>query len=698
MPRIPRPARSVVLGLTLAALLGHAAAYAFLCDDAFISFRYAVHLAEGQGLVFNAGFERVEGYTNFLWVLLLAAGRAAGVRPEVASLALSLAATIGLWALVAAWSWRSRNVDTPEAWIAVWPPLFLALSRSVAVWSTGGLETRLFEGLVVAGTLKGLLDLERDRAGLPARAPWSGLLLGLAALTRPDGVLIGVSVLAGCAACAWRDGAWSRRAWIARTAAFAIPVAAHLAFRIVYYGAWVPNTYAAKIGGKTWWEAGVAYVGAFTLEYAAFLWIPLVGLAVAAHRRERTLAVPAVFAAAVVPHALYVVAIGGDHFEYRPLGLIFPFAALLTGDGLAVLVRRGRPRLAAAAACAVLAGLVWLPTRSHLEFPRDRYRSAFPGASFEDGAAERFLDPFSDPLLSLPVLRRWPEAHRALLRASTARMIGIRQEEHALFLESIRPQGTRLAQLIAGGEVPSDLFVALSCVGAVPYDSGLRTLDRLGLTDAVVARMAARLTRRSMGHDVRDTAGYEREVGVDLSALRAARVLFDGDDPDLLPAVTRVVQAGGSLAAVRVGGDAWLVGTPAQGFGALRAKFPGAQAFDFADPAALDAFADLAIASLRSDDPATTLARAQALLLRGRYAEARPLFERVVLAVPDQMTPWRGLAGARAATGDLDGARAAVARGSELAHRRGAEEAEAAFGKLADRLASPAPQAPPSIR
>ena len=38
-------------------------------------------------------------------------------------------------------------------------------------------------------------------------------------------------------------------------------------------------------------------------------------------------------AAAVLPHALYVVAIGGDHFEFRPFDLCFPFAFLLLADG-----------------------------------------------------------------------------------------------------------------------------------------------------------------------------------------------------------------------------------------------------------------------------------------------------------------------------------------------------------------------------
>jgi hypothetical protein len=44
----------------------------FTIDDAFISFRYSEHLANGFGLVWNIGQAPVEGYTNFLWVLIIA--------------------------------------------------------------------------------------------------------------------------------------------------------------------------------------------------------------------------------------------------------------------------------------------------------------------------------------------------------------------------------------------------------------------------------------------------------------------------------------------------------------------------------------------------------------------------------------------------------------------------------------------------
>ena len=63
----------------------------FLCDDAFISFRYVRNLLAGHGLVFNPG-EYVEGYTNFLWILELAAiWGIFGIRPEHAAPWLSVA-------------------------------------------------------------------------------------------------------------------------------------------------------------------------------------------------------------------------------------------------------------------------------------------------------------------------------------------------------------------------------------------------------------------------------------------------------------------------------------------------------------------------------------------------------------------------------------------------------------------------------
>src|SRR5262249_51597579 len=61
--------------------LGHVVFMRVMYDDAFISYRYAANLAHGFGPVFNPG-ERVEGYSNFLWVVMMALLIRLGGEPE----------------------------------------------------------------------------------------------------------------------------------------------------------------------------------------------------------------------------------------------------------------------------------------------------------------------------------------------------------------------------------------------------------------------------------------------------------------------------------------------------------------------------------------------------------------------------------------------------------------------------------------
>ena len=169
----------------LAVLAWLASAAWFLCDDAFISFRYARNLVEGHGLVFNAG-ERVEGYTNFLWVLELAAlWKVFGLRPESVAPWLSVACTIGTLAAVV-W-WAARLPGNPARGLVVWMALgLLCTSATFAVWTSGGgLETRQFTLFVVLAVV--CLSVHAgSRRGLLA----ASLSLAAAAYTRPEGLLI----------------------------------------------------------------------------------------------------------------------------------------------------------------------------------------------------------------------------------------------------------------------------------------------------------------------------------------------------------------------------------------------------------------------------------------------------------------------------------------------------------------------------
>ena len=76
-------------------------------DDANIFFAYARHVSAGEGFVFNAGAERVEGFTSLLWVLICSAAVALAGDPERPLLALNvllvtLTIVCCLWSFVVA--------------------------------------------------------------------------------------------------------------------------------------------------------------------------------------------------------------------------------------------------------------------------------------------------------------------------------------------------------------------------------------------------------------------------------------------------------------------------------------------------------------------------------------------------------------------------------------------------------------------
>ena len=68
----------------------------FTIDDAFISFRYSEHLISGFGLVWNIGQSPVEGYSNFLWVLMIAVLFLFKLNPIVSTKVMGLLSVFGI--------------------------------------------------------------------------------------------------------------------------------------------------------------------------------------------------------------------------------------------------------------------------------------------------------------------------------------------------------------------------------------------------------------------------------------------------------------------------------------------------------------------------------------------------------------------------------------------------------------------------
>jgi hypothetical protein len=435
-PLGPRFRWALAAAFALAA--AHVAASSFLCDDAFISFRYADRLASGDGLVFQRG-ERVEGYTNFLWIVLLAGGIRLGIRPEVLAAPLGAAISLGfLGAVLFTAARRGRVAALPFAFL-------LAGSSAWAAWSTGGLETALFAALL--GGAAFALSEETGPRTVGWRLALSSACLALAVLTRPEGALVaaclllvllrrGSAVVPGASLAAW-------------TAGWAVPLAAHTLWRHAYYGRWLPNTAAVKVRGLELLPDGLAYLGEALLDLGL---LPLVATvaAWAWSRRDDPRAREGLLSAAAValPLAAVVALAGGDFMDrYRFLVPALPPFLWLAGESLAALGRRGR---AGAAAAVALVALVVAGNVAGTAHSAKAWH-------------ERGVD-------SIGLLRRYTADWSAV--------------------------GRHLAGIAAPGDT-----VAVTAAGCIPYHSGLHTIDQLGLVAADLSAYVPREPPRP-GHSL----------------------------------------------------------------------------------------------------------------------------------------------------------------------------------------------------
>ncbi|MGQ9710723.1 MAG: hypothetical protein ACUVXE_09670, partial [Anaerolineae bacterium] len=223
----------LIIGAFLLLFILHLSLYkGFIVDDAFITFRYVQNLTRGYGLVYNIG-ERVEGYSNFLWILLLAPFAALGIELVVAAKALG--ALLGALTLYLTWRAARQQIDGPTL-----APLFLAASAPFAAWSMGGLETLLFTFLVLCG---GYIFLQEETRG---RGYLSGLLFGLLSLTRPEGLIFLFVTIAFKTWQLYRSHTHPNQHDFVRLLLAGIVIVPYFLWRLTYYGYPLPNTVYAK--------------------------------------------------------------------------------------------------------------------------------------------------------------------------------------------------------------------------------------------------------------------------------------------------------------------------------------------------------------------------------------------------------------------------------------------------------------------
>jgi hypothetical protein len=354
----PRAVAGAILATGVAiALLGFWQNRFFFHDDAYISLRYVHNWLDTGQLVWNPG-ERVEGYTNFLHLILIAPLAASGLSLPGAARLVNLLAfaalAIGFWRFVNAESGRLGTGTRSTGALAV---AGLVASYPLLAWVLGGLEAPLVAALVFAGhaaTLRGL------REGALRHAVTAGAVFGLATLARPDAVLFaGVATLSLALGAPGARDARLRRA-AALGLAWAAFVAPHLLWRHLYYGDWLPNTFYAKatglLGSRLDW--GTRYLLIFLLTPP--FWPAIAGVAGSAALRGPAAGEARVLLASCSLQTVYLVFAGGDHMPgWRLFVPLVPLLALLVFYAGPQLQRR--PRRAPWAALLFLALLALQP-------------------------------------------------------------------------------------------------------------------------------------------------------------------------------------------------------------------------------------------------------------------------------------------------------------------------------------------------
>jgi arabinofuranosyltransferase len=300
-----------VIALALTFFLFVVVKSAWICDDAYTTFRVVDNFIHGYGLTWNTD-ERVQAYTHPLWMFVLSAVYFCTRHVYFPFLFLSVALSFATVLLLALYGARSP-------WIAVLSIMTLAASKSFIDYSTSGLENPLTHLLIVAFMLvfyKG----SRQKYYCFTLV----LIAALAALNRQDTVLLFLPALI---LVLWKS---PRMQALKSLMAGCLPFLCWEIFSLWYYGFLVPNTAYAKldtgIPAGALLEQGIGYfISSFRFD--PLLFIVIVACLILVCLSKDWKSVP--FALGILFYLCYTAKIGGDFMAGRFLTAPFLMAVIV---------------------------------------------------------------------------------------------------------------------------------------------------------------------------------------------------------------------------------------------------------------------------------------------------------------------------------------------------------------------------------
>jgi len=313
--------------------------YYSLFDDAMISMRYGWNLAHGYGLVWNPG-EHVEGYTNLLLTLIMAISTWIFDK-STAVLAIQVFGALTMVGIALSCGWIARELarsaaPDQESFAWVVGSLIGLIYFPLNYWALMGMETGL-AFLLMLLALGWSLVYRRTRGPYPLLA--CGAFAGLAYLTRPDTLVLAMVLLGAIQIASLRgDAKERRRGFLTILLYLAFPLT-QLAFRLLWYGQVMPNTYILKVEGiplVARLTNGWSYQVRFLAEVG---WVLAVGLVAGLYRTSWQ---KLVLVAWIALGLVYQVWVGGDAWDlWRMVSFTVPVALILIVTAILEFAREG---------------------------------------------------------------------------------------------------------------------------------------------------------------------------------------------------------------------------------------------------------------------------------------------------------------------------------------------------------------------
>ena len=297
--------------------------FSFTIDDAYITFRYSKNLAAGFGPTYNPGLPPVEGYTTFLWMLLMTLPHFAGVNVATFAKIAGVLLTCGTFALLFLLTFTLTRSFTLKArlFFASFAAFLLAMLPITSIHAIAGMETALFMfliGMMVYMVTVGLLDGSRALLW----SPLVGLAIGL---TRPEGNAIVLLLLA----VGWffSAPALRKRLTWSTLGSYILPGAIYFLWRFWYYGLLFPLPFYMKVlhGGGL---GGLNEVGTYLLYLLPSLSVLLLAAILRLRREYFVVLVPVIFLL-----VFYLFPVHAMGFNWRFIYPATPFICVLVAIG-----------------------------------------------------------------------------------------------------------------------------------------------------------------------------------------------------------------------------------------------------------------------------------------------------------------------------------------------------------------------------